>query len=37
MLLTFPKDTITGETVELLAPYLEMEDFTLETANESVW
>ena len=33
-LLTFPKDTINEETVELLAPYLDMEDFTLENAKK---
>ena len=29
-LLTFPKDTINDETVELLEPYLSMEDFNIE-------
>ncbi|XP_028415244.1 dynein heavy chain 5, axonemal-like [Dendronephthya gigantea] len=33
-LLTFPKDMINEETVELLAPYLEMEDYTLESAKK---
>ena len=33
-LLNFPKDNINGEMVELLAPYLEMEDFNLETAKK---
>ena len=31
---TFRKDSINGETVELLAPYLEMEDYNLETAKK---
>ena len=31
---TFPKDSINGETVEILAPYLDMEDYTLETAKK---
>lgn len=31
--MTFPKDTINDETVELLAPYLEMEDYNLETSK----
>ena len=34
-LLSFPKDTINDETVELLAPYLNMEDYTFESAKKS--
>ena len=30
----FPKDSINEETVELVQPYLEMEDFTLENAKK---
>ncbi len=33
-LLTFPKDTINDETVELLAPLLEMEDYNMENAKK---
>ena len=34
-LLTFPKDTINDETVELMEPVLQMEDFHLEAAKKS--
>ena len=32
-LVNFPKDTINEETVELMTPYLSMEDYNLETAK----
>ncbi|OXB57017.1 hypothetical protein ASZ78_015603 [Callipepla squamata] len=35
MLLSFQKDSITGEIVELLEPYLDMEDYNLETAKKA--
>jgi dynein heavy chain len=35
-LLTFPKDTINDETVELLTPYLEQEDYNLEYAKKVI-
>ncbi|TPP64769.1 Dynein heavy chain 5 axonemal [Fasciola gigantica] len=34
MLMTFPKDLINGETVELLEPYLTMEDYNWEVAKK---
>lgn len=33
-LMNFPKDTINDETVELMQPYLEMEDYTYENAKK---
>ncbi|KAL5009928.1 hypothetical protein ScPMuIL_012233 [Solemya velum] len=33
-LLNFPKDSINQETVELLEPYITMEDFTMESAKK---
>ena len=33
-LLNFQKDSINEETVELLEPYLRMEDFTLDQAKK---
>lgn len=32
-LVSFPKDSINDETIELIKPYLDMEDYTLETAT----
>ena len=33
-LVAYPKDTINEEMVELLAPYQDMEDYTLDTARK---
>jgi len=33
MLIQFPKDSINDETVELMQPYLEMEDYNMENAK----
>ncbi|VEL30818.1 unnamed protein product, partial [Protopolystoma xenopodis] len=33
-LLNFPRDLINEETVDLISPYLEMEDYNLETAKK---
>ncbi|KAK2191796.1 hypothetical protein NP493_45g04011 [Ridgeia piscesae] len=34
-LMQFPKDTINGETVELLEPYLRMEDYNMASAKKA--
>ncbi|XP_077982678.1 dynein axonemal heavy chain 5-like [Glandiceps talaboti] len=34
-LLNFPKDSINAESVELMAPYLDMEDYTIEGAKKT--
>jgi dynein heavy chain, axonemal len=34
-LTSFPKDTINAETVELMTPYFEQEDYNLETATHA--
>ena len=33
-LMSFPKDTINEETVELLEPYLRMEDYSMASAKK---
>lgn len=33
-LMTFPKDSINDETVELMEPYFESEDYLLDTAKK---
>ena len=33
-LINFPNDSINAETVELLDPYLSMEDYNMETARK---
>ena len=33
-LLEFPRDKITEEVVELMMPYLRMEDYTFESAKK---
>ena len=33
-LVNFPKDSINGETVELLEPYFQMEDYNMESAKK---
>lgn len=36
-LLFFPKDSINGELVELVQPYLEAEDYNFENAKKVRW